>query len=243
MRGPPPPVPSPSAGVGMEALHTAGSRARPRRSLGPSAMLLPGIDRSGCRGALGAQPVVAGGPRSPQHHVLPVGAQAAPHTLEQAWEAAGTPRHPGLTEPASLPHPTSTGTAALGSELLLFLAVFAQLLSRPAAPCGLLFPDGRSRSMAARQLPRELPASTGAVAEGLRRQWERSFPAKRQLTRTRGCSAAILSLGLIPGGSGAMLRRARFLFAALPASVASYPPHPQAAAGVWGEPGGMSRVG
>lgn len=44
--------------------------------------------------------------------------------------------------------------------------------------------------------------------------------------RHRGCSAAILSLGSVPGGSGAMLRWARFLFAVLPASAASYPPHP-----------------
>jgi len=58
--------PSPSAGAGMDALLTAGGRARPRRSLGPSAMLLPRNDRPGCRGAPGAQAEVAGGPRSPQ---------------------------------------------------------------------------------------------------------------------------------------------------------------------------------
>lgn len=61
-------------------------------------------------------------------------------------------------------------------------------------------------------------------AEGL------SFLAKRQLSRSRGCSAAILSLGLIPGGSGTMLCRTHILFAVLPASGVSYPPHPQPAA-------------
>lgn len=79
-----------------------------------------------------------------------------------------------------LPHPALVSTAALSSELLLFLAVFARLFSRSAAPPGLLFPDGRSCSAAARQLPQELAASVGAVSEGLRWRWERSFPAKQR---------------------------------------------------------------
>lgn len=102
--------------------------------------------------------------------------------------------------------------------------------------------------MAARQLPRELAANVRATAKGVCRRWACSFPAKRQLTRTGGCSAAILSQGLIPGRSGAMLHRARFLFAALLASAASYPARPRAAAGMQrragrDDPCGMRFVG
>lgn len=46
--GPLLPVPSPAAGVGMAALQSTGSRARPHHSLGPAAKLLLRNDRSGC---------------------------------------------------------------------------------------------------------------------------------------------------------------------------------------------------
>lgn len=57
------------------------------------------------------------------------GSAGSPCTLEHAWDVAGTPWYPGSAELASLPHPTPAGTAAFGSVLLLFLAVFAQLFS------------------------------------------------------------------------------------------------------------------
>lgn len=82
----------------------------------------------------------------------------------------------------------------------------------------------------------------GAMAEGLCRWWERSFPAEQRLTRTAGCSAAILSPGSIPGGSGVMLREPiSCLPLSLPVLLPTHCTPGQLMCGVrvWDELGGM----
>lgn len=64
------------------------------------------------------------------------------------------------------PHPALARITTFSPGLLLFLAVFAQFFQLRAPP-GLLFQNGRSCSVAAWQLPQELVATVGALAEGL----------------------------------------------------------------------------
>lgn len=87
-----------------------------------------------------------------------------------------------------------------------------------------------------------LPGSFSPMAEGLCRWWERSFPAEQRLTRTAGCSAAILSPGSIPGGSGVMLREPiSCLPLSLPVLLPTHCTPGQLVCGVrvWDELGGM----